>query len=80
MSFVKQIYAFLEVSEVFLRQARVERVSERCAALDEVDMTRSDWHDTGSALSAHHFISNGSAGDIGNQDGGVMPAYGQDGA
>jgi hypothetical protein len=80
MSIGEQIRAFLEVSEKFLRQARVELASEGWATLEEAGITRCDRNLKGGALLDHHVAGHGGTDVIGNQGGGVMRAYGQDGA
>lgn len=83
MSIGKQIHAFLEVSGKFLQQARVELVNDGWDTLEEVGIKRGDRDVDSCALLAHHFIGNDSTRGtsvMGNQNVGVMPAYGQDGA
>ncbi|MFM0060862.1 hypothetical protein PQR64_35120 [Paraburkholderia phytofirmans] len=83
MSIGKQIHAFLEVSEIFFLQTRVDLVNHVWDTLEDVGIRRGDRDFDGCAPLAHHFIgSDGTRGTsvIGNQNVGVMLAYGQDGA
>ncbi|SOE95733.1 hypothetical protein SAMN05414139_08643 [Burkholderia sp. D7] len=80
MSIAKQIHAFLEVSETFLRQSETGLRNDGLSSLEGMGCTRDAWTLMACVLLKRKTSANGGNDSGSGRGNGAIPAHARDGA